>query len=137
MRQAWDETLSTSREELLNFTPREDSRNVPIMLTTSSNRGLSLISEVYKKFRPYSGRSSVTRDISNTRIMMANKKPPYVRDILVRANISKPVAKTALCAKARNHANIAVEFPNQGPLPMCTTALNERQSHQPIAKTTI
>ena len=112
---AWMDTNKFTKEQLLH-TENSETKDVPLMFITTYNRANFNFKELISKHWAYLGRCSATRDFGQRDFMITYRKPPSLKDNLVRARITQPKQKPLKAAKDQIHANIARRFHTQGKL---------------------
>ena len=84
---AWGKTNQVTRETLLSDTINNQDSNAPLMFITTYNSANPNFRELISKHWSYLARSSATRELGRQDIMITNRKPPSLKDMLVRAKI--------------------------------------------------
>ena len=73
--------------------------NIPLMFTTTYSRANPNFKELFSKHWAYLGRSSATRELEKQDLMITYRKPPSLKDMLVKAKITpKPLPMLPLVA---------------------------------------
>ena len=90
---AWTKTNQLRRTQLLTKKPTED-QEIPLMFITTYNKTNPNLKEIISNHWSYLGRSSATRDLSKRDFMITYRKPPSLKDILVKAKLPQPRQKT-------------------------------------------
>ena len=98
---AWTDTNKFTREQLLQ-TENSATKDVPLMFITTYNRANPNFKELISKHWAYLGRSSATRDFGHRDFMVTYRKPPYLKDQLVRARITQPTDSATQGCKRPN-----------------------------------
>ena len=116
----WEDTLSTTKEGLLNPSLRQLHWQ-PFVLMTHTIYNLGML--------------SVTRNLSNRNVMVAHRRLPSLKDQLVKAKIStQPIKFPDQCKKTPHVSIFVLEFPNQGGCWTCTIKPNTISSAWIIIK---
>ena len=84
------------------------------MFITTYNSANPNLRELISRHWSYLGRSSATRELCNQDIMVIYRKPPSLKDMLVRAKIPQPKTETTRVVQDPIFVNIAQHCPNQG-----------------------
>ena len=88
--------------------------NAPLMFITTYNSANPNFGELISKHWSYLGGSSATRELGGQDIMVTYRKPPSLKDRLVRAKIPQPKSTTLRGVQDLIFVNIVQGFPNQG-----------------------
>ena len=91
--EAWTKTNQLRRTQLLTKKPTED-KEIPLMFITTYNKTNPNLKEIISKHWACLGRSSATRDLSKRDFMITYRKPPSLKDMLVKAKLTQPRQKT-------------------------------------------
>ena len=91
---AWRKTNHVARETLLLDTGHNQDTNPPLMFITTYNSAKPNFRELISKRWSYLGRSSATKQLGRQDIMITYRKPPSLKDMLVRAKIPQPMSIT-------------------------------------------
>ena len=105
-----------SREHLLFAIETTHDTKMPLMFITTYSRANPNFKELISKHWSYLGRSSTTRELGKQDFMITYRKPPFLKDMLVRARFAQPTASFSEGCKNHILANIVQEYPNQGRL---------------------
>ena len=87
---AWKRTNEVTREILLSQTRSNQETNNPLMFITTYNSATPNFKELISKHWSYPGRSSATRELGRQDFMITYRKPPSLKDMLIRAKITQP-----------------------------------------------
>ena len=87
---AWMKTNRFTREQLLTPVENNQDKDIPHMFITTYNRANPNFKELFSKHWPYLGRSSATRELGKQDFMITYRKPPSLKDMLVRAKSTQP-----------------------------------------------
>ena len=87
---AWKQTNKVSREQLLSPIETSHDTKTPLMFIITYSRGNPNFKELISKHWSYLGRSSITRELGKLGFMITYRKPPFLKDILVRERIAQP-----------------------------------------------
>ena len=98
---AWTKTNNYKRDQLLS-TKDNENKDVPLMLITTYNRTNPNFKELISKHWAYLGRSSATREFGKRDFMITYRKPPSLKDMLVRTKIAQPRSTTHKGCKRPN-----------------------------------
>ena len=90
---AWTKTNELRRTSLLTQKSTED-KDIPLMFITTYNKTNPNLKEIISNHWAYLGRSSATRDLSKRDFMITYRKPPSLKDMLVKARLTQPRQKT-------------------------------------------
>ena len=85
--EAWGKTNQVTRETLVADTTGIQDSNTPLMFITTYNSANPNFRELISRHWSYLGRSSATRELGRQDIMITYRKPPSLKDMLVRAKI--------------------------------------------------
>ena len=110
--EVWMKTKTFTREQLLTAGSNEN-KEIPLMFITTYNRTIPNFKEPFSKHWAYLGRSSATREFGKKDIMITYRKPPSLKDMLVRARLHNPEILLTRVVRDPIPANIARKFPNQ------------------------
>ena len=91
---AWKETNQVSRETLLSQTRSKQETNTPLMFITTYSSADPNFKELISKHWSYLERSSATRELGRQDIIITYRKPPSLKDMLIRAKITQPKTTT-------------------------------------------
>ena len=91
--EAWTKTNQLRRTQLLIKKPTEN-KETPLMFITTYNKTNPNLKEIISKHWAYLGSSSATRDLSKRDFMITYRKPPSLKDMLVKAMLTQPRQKT-------------------------------------------
>ena len=91
---AWSKPNQVTRVTLLSDPRNNQDTNVPLMFITTYNSTNPNLREHLSKYWSYLGRSSATRELGRQDIMITYRKPPSLKDMLVRAKIPQPKSVT-------------------------------------------
>ena len=92
--EAWQKTNKVNRESLLDGSTGKKETKAPLMFITTYNSANPNFREIIPKHWSFLGRSSATRELSNQDIMVTYRKPPSLKDMLVRDKIQQPKTTT-------------------------------------------
>ena len=87
--QAWTDTNKFTREQLLK-TLDNTTEDLPLMFITTYNRANPNFEQLISRHWAYLGRSSATRDFEQRKFMVTYRRPPSLKDHLVRARVIQP-----------------------------------------------
>ena len=87
---AWMKTNKVTREQLLSPAENNQDTDIPLMFITTYSRANPNFKELFSKHWSYLGRSNATRELGKQCFMITYRKPPSLRDMLVRARITQP-----------------------------------------------
>ena len=90
----WKKTNQVTRETVLLETRNNQETNPPLMFITTYSSVNPNFRELISKHWSYLGRSSATRDLGRQDIMITCRKPPSLKDMLIRAKITQPKSTT-------------------------------------------
>ena len=98
----WMKTNRFTKEQL--FTPVESNqdKDIPLMFITTYSRANPHFKELFSKHWAYLDRSSATRELGKQDFMITYRKPPSLKDMLVRAKIAQPRTTTNKGCKRPN-----------------------------------
>ena len=113
--EAWMKTKEFTREQLLT-TGNNQNKDIPLKCITTYSRANPNFKELFSKHWAYLGRSSATREFGKKDFMITYRKPPSLRDMLVRAKIAQPRTTTHKGCKRPNTCKYCKKLPNQGKL---------------------
>ena len=108
----WEQASVISRDLLL--TPKETTcqTKTPLMFITTYSMSNPNFKEIISKHWSYLGRSSITTELGKQDFMIRYRKPPSLKDLLVRAKILQPSTPTKRGTKHHTPANIVAKFHN-------------------------
>ena len=107
------DTNKFTREQLLH-TENSETKDVPLVSITTYNRDNPNFKELISKHWAYLGRSSATRDFGQRDFMVAYRKPPSLKDKLVRARITQPKQKATKGCKRPNTCKYCKKISHSG-----------------------
>ena len=84
---AWSKINQVTREILLSDTRNNQDTNVTLLFITTYNSANPNFRELISKHWSYLDRSSATRELGRQDIMITYRKPPSLKDMMVRARI--------------------------------------------------
>ena len=87
--EAWMKTKKFTIEQLLS-TGSNENKDITLMFITTYSRANPNFKELISKHLAYLGRSSATREFGKKDFMITYRKPPSIKDMLVRAKIAEP-----------------------------------------------
>ena len=90
---AWMKTKEFTREHLFT-SENNEYKNIPLMFITTYSRANPNFKKLFSKHWAYLGRSSATREFGRKDFMITYRKPPSLKDMLVRAKIAQPRTTT-------------------------------------------
>ena len=130
--EAWRKTNQVTRETLLVDTTGDQDPKAPHMFITTYNSANPNFRELISKHWSYLGRSSATRELCSQDIMVTYRKPPSLKDILVRAKIPKPRIPTSKSYTRPNTCQYCTRLSQSGKI----TNLNNNTTYNTITKGT-
>ena len=86
---AWKKTNQVSRKTLLPQTRNNQETNTPLMFITRYSSANPNFKELISKHWSYLGRSCATREMWRQDFMITFRKPPSLKDMLIRAKITQ------------------------------------------------
>lgn len=97
--EAIEKVTSMDRDSLLEpKPPKNDNEEIPLVLVTTYQPNFGGLQEICKKNWELLARSTSTRTLSDKRVIFGYRRPPNLRDLLVRAKLDtkpeKPRVKT-------------------------------------------
>ena len=104
-----------TREQLLT-TGNNENKDIPLTFITTYSRANPNFKELFSKHWTYLGRSSAKRECGKRDFMITYRKPPSLKDMLVRAKIAQPRTITHRVVRDPIPVNTARKFPSQGKL---------------------
>ena len=103
---AWTKTNELRRISLLTKKSTE-GKEIPLMFITTYNKTNPNLKEIISNHWAYLGRSSATRDLSKRDFMITYRKPPSLKDMLVKARLTQPRQKTnKKCKRPKSLKNL-------------------------------
>ena len=99
---AWMKTSRLTREQLLTAVENHQDKDIPLMFITTYSRANPNFRELFSKHWAYLGRSSATGELGKQNFMITYRKPPSLKDMLVRAKIAQPRTTTNKGCKRPN-----------------------------------
>ena len=130
--EAWQKTNKVNRESLLDDTRDKKETKSPLMFITTYNSANPNFREIISKHWSFLGRSSATRELCNQDIMVTYRKPPSLKDMLVRAKIPQPrTGKDKGCTRP-NSCQYCTRISQSGRI----TNLNNHTTYNTITKGT-
>ena len=111
--EAWTKTNNFNREQLLS-TKDTENKDVPLMFITICNRTNPNFKELISKHWAYLGRSSATREFGKGDFMIIYRKPPSLKDMLMRAKIAQPRSSTHKGCKRPNTCKYCKKISQSG-----------------------
>ena len=87
------ETNEFTREQMLTPENNED-KNRTLMFITTYSRANPTFKELFSQRWAYLGRPSATREFGRKDFIITYRKPPSLKDMLVRAKIAQPRTTT-------------------------------------------
>ena len=102
------------------------------MFITTYNSANPNFREIISKHWSYLGRSSATRELSNQDIMVTYRKPPFLKDMLVRAKIPQPKIGTSKGCTRPNTCQYCARLSQSGKI----INLNNNTTYNTITKGT-
>ncbi len=86
---AFERTLCTDRQTLLNLKPTDETSNDNLVLVTNFIPKQPILSKIVHLNWDILSRSSTTKSLAEKRVVTTYRKPQSLRDILVRAKLPK------------------------------------------------
>ena len=111
--QAWTDTNKFIREQLLE-TVDNTAKDLPLMFITTYNRASPNFNELISRHWAYLGRSSAIRDFEQKKFMVTYRRPPSLKDQLVRARITQPTHPTTHGCKRPNSCKYCKKISQSG-----------------------
>ena len=130
--EAWRKTNRVSRDTLLSDTTGNQNSTAPLMFITKYNSANPNFREIISKHWSYLGRSSATRELGRQYIMITYRKPPSLKDILVRTKIPQPRSTTSKGCTRPNTCQYCTRLSQSGKV----TNLNNNTTYNTITKGT-
>ena len=130
--EAWLKTNKVNRESLLDGNTDNKDTKAPLMFITTYNSTYPNFREIISKHWSFLGRSSATRELSNQDIMVTYRKPPSLKDMLVRAKIPQPKTKTNKGCTRPNTCQYCTRLSQSGKI----TNLENNTTYKTITKGT-
>ena len=130
--EAWRKTNGVIREKLLSDTAGNQNSTAPLMFITTYKSANPNFRELTSKHWSYLGRSSATRELGKQDIMVKYRKPPSLKDILVRAKIPQPRSTTSKGCTRPNTCQYCTRLSQSGKI----TNPNNNTSYNTITKGT-
>ena len=130
--EAWLKTNKVNRESLLDGNTGNKDTKAPLMFITTYNSANPNFREIISKHWSFLGRSSATRELSNQDIMVTYRKPPSLKDMLVRAKIPQPKTKTNKGCTRPNTCQYCTRLSQSGKI----TNLENNTTYKTITKGT-
>ena len=112
--EAWGKTNQVNREALLADTTDNQDSKAPLMFITTYNSANPNFRELIPKHWSYLGRSRATRELCSQDIMVTYRKPPSLKDMLVRAKIQTQGLPHPWVAQDPTLVTTVQDSPNQG-----------------------
>ena len=128
----WRKTNQVTRETLLLDTGHNQDTNPSLMFITTYNSANPNFSELISKHWSYLGRSSATRELGRQDIMITYRKPPSLKDMLVRAKIPQPRSITHKGCTRPKTCKYCTRISQSGKIPN----LNNNTTYNTITKGT-
>ena len=110
---AWMKPKKSTRGQLLH-TENSEIKDVPLMFITTYNRANPNFKELISKHWAYLSRSSATRDFGKRDFIITYRKPPSLKDKLVRARITEPRHKATKGCKIPNTCKYCKKISQSG-----------------------
>ena len=129
---AWMKTNEVTREQLLIPMENNENKAIPLMFITTYSRANPNFKELFSKHCAYLGRSSATRELGKQDFMITYRKPPSLKDMLVRAKIAQPRTTTNKGCKRPNTCKYCKRISQSGRI----KNLNNNKSYNTITKGT-
>ena len=111
--QAWTDTNKFTREQLLEAV-HNTAKDLPLMFITTYNRANPNFKELISRHWAYLGRSSPTRDFEQRKFMVTYRRPPSLKDQLVRARITQPTHPATHGCKRPNSCKYCKKISQSG-----------------------
>ena len=86
---AWEQANKVSREQLLSPKVTSHDTKTPLMFITTYSRANPNLQELISKYWSFLGRSSATRELGKQDFMITYRKPPSLKDMLIRARTAQ------------------------------------------------
>ena len=126
-------TNEFTREQLLTPENNED-KNIPLMFITTYSRANPNFRELFSKHWACLGRSSATREFRRKDFMITYRKPPSLKDMLVRAKIAQPRSTSYRDCKRSNIWKYFKKISLSGKIKTYTTINPTIQSLKALAR---
>ena len=117
--QAWTDTTKFTREQLLK-TVDNTANDLPVMFITTYNRANPNFKELISRHWTYLGRSNATRDFEQRKFMVTYRRPPSLKDQLVRARITQPTHPATHGCKRPNSCKYCKKISQSGKIKITT-----------------
>ena len=129
---AWMKTNKVTREQLLSPTENIQDADISLMFITAYSRTNPNFKELFFKHWPYLGRSSATRELGKQDFMITYRKPPSLKDMLVRARIAQPIITLIKGCNRANTYKYCAKISQSGRI----KNLNSNKSYNTVTKGT-
>ena len=130
--EAWQKTNKINRESLLDDTKGKKETTASLMFITTYNSANPNFREIISKHWSFLGRSSATRELCYQDIMVTYRKPPSLKDMLVRAKIPQPKTRNDKGCTRPNSCQYCTRLSQSGRI----TNLNNNTTYNTITKGT-
>ena len=107
-------TNRVTKEQILNPVENNQDKDIPLMFITTYNKAKPNFKELSSKHWPYLGRSSTTSELVKQDFMITYRKPPSLKDMLVRAKIAQLRTTSNKSCNRLNTSKYCKEISNQG-----------------------
>ena len=87
---AWMKTNRFTRKQLLTQVENNQDKDIPLMFITTYSRAKPNFKELFSKHWAYLGISSATKELGKQYFMSTYRKPPSLKDMLVKVKIVQP-----------------------------------------------
>ena len=134
--QAWTHTNKFTREQLLE-TVDNIAKDLPLMFITTYNRANPNFKEHISRHWAYLGRSSATRDFEQRKFMVTYRRPPSLKDQLVRARITQPTLPATHGCKRPNSCKYCKKISQSGEIKNTLNNKNYIQRRMALARAII
>ena len=102
------------KQEQLLTTESNENKDVPLMFITTCSRDNPNFKELISKHWAYLGKSNATREFGKKDFMITYRKPPSLKDMLVRAKIAQPRNTTYKGCKRPNTCKYCKKISQSG-----------------------
>ena len=106
-------TKKFTKEQLLT-TGNSENKDMPLTFITTYNRSNPNFKELFSKHWAYLGRSSASRKFGKRDFLITNRKPPSLKNMLVRAKIVQPRNTTYKGCKRPNTCKYCKKISQSG-----------------------
>ena len=111
---SWMKTNKVTREQLLSPTENNQDTDIPLMFITTYSMANTNFKELFSRHWTYLGISGTTREFRKQDFMITYRKPPSLKNMLIRAKIAQPRTTSIKGCNRPNTCKYCVKISQSG-----------------------